>query len=153
MTYSARNTGSLFQCWIEMMATSVAWAIPFPACFNLRSGDGISAGLHKRLLPRPSNAMRWRPIYHPQRQDVLVFTPWRARWLLGLIIALLIGAAAAPVSQKACLTTLPAHTSLAAGFQRPHAGGYPFINCASFKGRQTGTPDDLASAEFVKAGF
>ena len=94
------------------------------------------------------------PISHPPQKDVLVSASHHARRLLGLVIALIIGLAA---NKSLAEGLLDAPTPLTQALQLVSSdrmlADIRALTGPEFHGRQTGTPDDLASAEFVQRRF
>ncbi len=87
-------------------------------------------------------------------KDVYASTRQRSRWLLALVACLLIDAAAAPSLAAGLLDQpLPLTQALLLVSSDRMLADVGSLTAPAFRGRQTGTPDDLASAEFVENRF
>ena len=84
-------------------------------------------------------------------KNVYAFTLQGPRWLLALIVSLLTGEAAAPNLAAGLLDQpIPLTQALLLISSDRMLTDIRSLTAPAFKGRQTGTPDDLASAEFVE---
>lgn len=112
---------------------------------------GCTEGFRYVYLMRGSRTI---PIEFPRLQDVRLVASHRARWLFLLIIGALLGLATDLSYAEGSLDAPP---SLAQALQLISSdrmlADINALTGPAFNGRQTGTPDDLASAEFVRRRF
>ena len=108
-------------------------------------------GLRHLYLMRSGRAISTE---HPRQKYARLSGSYHARQLLGLVIGLVVGLAAARSFAEGLLD---APTPLAQALQMVSSdrmlADIRTLTGPEFKGRQTGTPDDLASAGFVQRRF
>lgn len=94
------------------------------------------------------------PVEQPRHKEVRRLASHRARWPVGLVISLIVGLATA---QSFAEALLDAPTPLTQALQLISSdrmlADIRALTGSEFNGRQTGTDDDLASAEFVQRRF